>query len=97
MSSLLTFQRIPKVSPMYRDAEPSLIASDSYGIVEYTPQAYLPADLDKFFANFSRSQVGDRPVLESIDGGYLQTQVESFNYNGESVSLTLLICCHVLK
>jgi tripeptidyl-peptidase-1 len=58
---------------------------DSYGIVEYTPQAYLPSDLDKFFANFSESQVGDRPTLKSIDGGFLQTQNESFNFNGESV------------
>lgn len=72
---------------MYDDVELSLTATDSYGIVEYTPQAYLPADLDKFFANFSKSQVGDRPTLESIDGGYLQTEVKSFNYNGESVSL----------
>jgi hypothetical protein len=62
--------------------------SDSYGIVEYTPQAYLPGDLDMFFRNFSPSQVGQRPIFDSIDGGLLQTQVESFNYNGESVSLS---------
>ncbi|CZT04252.1 related to tripeptidyl-peptidase 1 precursor [Rhynchosporium graminicola] len=43
---------------------------DSYGIVEYTPQAYLPGDLDKFFANFSKSAIGQRPILASIDGGY---------------------------
>lgn len=60
--------------------------SDSYGIVEYTPQAYLPSDLDMFFRNFSPSQVGQRPIFDSIDGGILQTEVESFNYNGESVS-----------
>ena len=58
--------------------------ANSYGIVEYTPQAYLPSDLDMFFANYSPVQVGDRPIFDSIDGGVLQTIVESFNYNGES-------------
>lgn len=38
-------------------------------LVEYTPQAYVPSDLDKFFGNFSKSQIGERPVLKSIDGG----------------------------
>ncbi|EKG13511.1 Peptidase S8/S53 subtilisin/kexin/sedolisin [Macrophomina phaseolina MS6] len=57
---------------------------NSYGIVEYTPQSYLPSDLDLFFANFSREQIGDRPIFDSIDGGVLQTIDASFNYNGES-------------
>ncbi|KAJ8066000.1 hypothetical protein OCU04_005094 [Sclerotinia nivalis] len=57
---------------------------NSYGIVEYTPQAYLPADLDLFFGNFSPALVGSRPKFDSIDGGVLQTTVESFDYNGES-------------
>jgi tripeptidyl-peptidase-1 len=52
--------------------------------VEYTPQAYLPADLDMFFRNYSPSQVGERPILKSIDGGFLQTETESFDLNGES-------------
>lgn len=56
----------------------------SYGIVEYTPQAYLPGDLDLFFANFSSDLVGQRPIFDSVDGGVLQTIVESFSYNGES-------------
>jgi len=59
-------------------------SKNSYGIVEYTPQAYLPSDLDMFFKNFSSSQVGERPIFDSVDGGLLQTEVESFNYNGES-------------
>ncbi|KAH7346722.1 peptidase S8/S53 domain-containing protein [Rhexocercosporidium sp. MPI-PUGE-AT-0058] len=65
---------------------PNIIANpkNSYGIVEYTPQAYLPGDLDKFFANFTPSAVGQRPLLDSIDGGYLQTDRQSFAYNGES-------------
>ena len=28
--------------------------------------------------------MGDRPIFDSIDGGVLQTAVESFDYNGES-------------
>ncbi|KZT34095.1 subtilisin-like protein [Sistotremastrum suecicum HHB10207 ss-3] len=57
---------------------------NSYGITEFTPQSYLPADLDMFFKNFSKSQIGQRPNLISIDGGELQTIEESFNFNGES-------------
>lgn len=56
----------------------------SYGIVEYTPQAYLPADLDLFFTNFSSDLVGQRPDFAPIQGGVLQTIEESFNFNGES-------------
>jgi len=57
---------------------------NSYGIVEYTPQAYVPSDLDLFFANFSTRQVGNRPILDSIDGGVVQQTNKSFNFNGES-------------
>ncbi|KAL9623206.1 MAG: hypothetical protein Q9160_002521 [Pyrenula sp. 1 TL-2023] len=57
---------------------------NSYGIVEYTPQAYLPGDLDLFFRNFSPPLVGQRPIFDSIDGGVLQTTNESFQFNGES-------------
>lgn len=59
-------------------------AKNSYGIVEYTPQAYVPSDLDLFFTNFSTSQVGSRPILDSIDGGVVQQTNMSFDYNGES-------------
>lgn len=67
-------------------------SKNSYGIVEYTPQAYVPSDLDLFFANFSSKQVGERPILDSIDGGYPQQIDMSFDYNGESdlVGLTLV-------
>jgi len=57
---------------------------NSFGVVEYTPQAYVPADLDLFFQNFSKQQVGNRPVLKSIDGGYPQQDYMGFGYNGES-------------
>ena len=57
---------------------------NSYGIVEYTPQAYLQGDLDLFFANFSKAQVQRTPILDSIDGGVDQTSAQGFQYNGES-------------
>ena len=52
--------------------------------VEYTPQSYIPGDLDMFFKNFSSSQVGQRPVLKSIVGGALVTDEIGFGINGES-------------
>ncbi|KAF8317469.1 subtilisin-like protein [Clavulina sp. PMI_390] len=52
---------------------------NGYGIVEYTPQSYLPGDLDKFFGTYAPSLVHQRPVNTSIDGGVL-----SFDNNGES-------------
>lgn len=39
--------------------------------VEYTPQSHNPSDFDVFFGNYSKSQVGERPNLISIDGGSL--------------------------
>lgn len=56
---------------------------NSYGIVEYTPQAYVPSDLDLFFANFSTKQVGDRPITDLIDGATVQQIQQGFNYNGK--------------
>ncbi|MCJ1419206.1 hypothetical protein MMC32_005559 [Xylographa parallela] len=57
---------------------------NSYGIVEYTPQAFLQSDLNLFFANFSKFQVQKTPIFDSIDGGVDQTTDQSFDYNGES-------------
>ncbi|KAI4274946.1 MAG: hypothetical protein LQ337_003552 [Flavoplaca oasis] len=57
---------------------------NSYGIVEYTPQAYLQSDLDLFFANFSKNQVQRTPTLNSINGGVVQTNQQGFQFNGES-------------
>lgn len=70
-------------------------ASNSYGIVEYTPQSFLPGDLDKFFTNFSTKQIGQRPKLNSVDGGVLINYNQSFETNGESdldlqVAMTLI-------
>ena len=66
--------------PNEKEAAPG----NSYGIVEYTPQAYVPSDLDLFFGNFSPRAVGTRPILDSIDGGIVQQTNMSFNFNGES-------------
>lgn len=57
---------------------------NSYGIVEYTPQAYSGSDLDLFFRNYSKESIGVRPKTVSIDGGVVQTTMTGFNYNGES-------------
>ncbi|OJT01787.1 Aorsin [Trametes pubescens] len=63
---------------------PLATKKNSIGIVEYTPQAYNPSDLDLFFTNFSSSQVGQRPVMESIDGGTIDVGGGGFDINGES-------------
>ncbi|TKA24573.1 hypothetical protein B0A54_17540 [Friedmanniomyces endolithicus] len=48
------------------------------------PGAYVPSDLDLFFANFSQRSIGERPIFDSIDGGVNQQTNMSFNFNGES-------------
>ncbi|EIN08407.1 subtilisin-like protein [Punctularia strigosozonata HHB-11173 SS5] len=62
------------------------VATDrnTFGITEFTPQAFLASDLDLFFGNFSPSQVGTRPITVAIDGGTVQTTDQSFDFNGES-------------
>ena len=57
--------------------------SNSYGIVEYTPQSYVGSDLDLFFSNYSRNQVQKRPILDSIDGGFV-SDTYNINLNAES-------------
>ncbi|CCM05401.1 uncharacterized protein FIBRA_07617 [Fibroporia radiculosa] len=66
------------------DYDPLVPEKNSIAIVEYTPQAYVPSDLDMFFANFSKGQVGERPDMVSIDGGFIQSNQTGFDYNGES-------------
>ncbi|KAF9243183.1 peptidase S8/S53 domain-containing protein [Melanogaster broomeanus] len=57
---------------------------NTYGIVEYTPEAYLQTDLNMFAMNFSQGLYGKAPYMVSIDGGYAQTEYQGFEYNGES-------------
>ena len=61
------------------------LAKSSYGIVEYTPQAYLQSDLNLFYSNLAREiPSGTAPTFDSIDGGVDQTTTQSFDDNGES-------------
>ncbi|MCJ1435182.1 hypothetical protein MMC27_004553 [Xylographa pallens] len=61
------------------------LASSSYGIVEYTPEAYIQTDLNLFYSTLAREiPQGTAPVLDSIDGGVNQQTTQSFNDNGES-------------
>ncbi|KAJ3981324.1 subtilisin-like protein [Lentinula detonsa] len=66
------------------DFNPVSLDTNSYGIVEFTPQAFLAGDLDLFFSNFSPSLVGVRPKTVLIDGAVVQTTNQSFDFNGES-------------
>ncbi|KAJ8520505.1 hypothetical protein ONZ45_g2694 [Pleurotus djamor] len=63
---------------------PQATDKNSFGVVEYTPQAFLQSDLDMFHFNYSREIMGKTPDYHSIVGGVLQTQVQNFAYNGES-------------
>ncbi|KAG6829789.1 hypothetical protein H0H92_003444 [Tricholoma furcatifolium] len=66
------------------DYTPVATKKNSYGIVEFTPQAFLQGDLDLFFRNFSPSLVGVSPKIVLIDGAIVQTTNQSFDFNGES-------------
>lgn len=44
----------------------------------------MPSDLDLFFKNFTPKAVGERPILDSIDGGIVQQNYTGFDFNGES-------------
>ncbi|KAL9119180.1 MAG: hypothetical protein Q9187_004267 [Circinaria calcarea] len=61
------------------------LAKSSYGIVEYTPQAFLQSDLNLFYSNLAREiPSGTAPIFASIDGGVAQTTTQSFRNNAES-------------
>jgi hypothetical protein len=45
-----------------------VVKGNTLGIVEYTPESYLPSDLDLFFKTYEPAAVGERPVFDSIDG-----------------------------
>lgn len=60
------------------------VANNTIGVVEYTPQAFLQADMDLWFNQFSPNQVGTIPDTKLIDGAIVQTQNQSFQFNGES-------------
>lgn len=43
------------------------VKNNSLGVVEYTPQAFLQADMDMWFKQFSPSQIGQAPNQNLID------------------------------
>ncbi|OCH91088.1 subtilisin-like protein [Obba rivulosa] len=76
---------LPCLRALYGFEYTPLAASEnSLGIVEYTPNVYIPSDLDQFFKNYSKSQVGERPVLVSIDGGSIDINETDINFLAES-------------
>ncbi|KAK1238142.1 hypothetical protein MKX08_002721 [Trichoderma sp. CBMAI-0020] len=58
--------------------------SNTFGIYEIAWMTWLPEDLDKFFGLFQQDLVGQRPVVDPIDGGYLQTNYNSTPFNLEA-------------
>ncbi|EON95925.1 putative subtilisin-like protein [Phaeoacremonium minimum UCRPA7] len=59
-------------------------ANNTLGIVEYTPQAFLQKDLNLYFQQFETRLDGKSPIVQLLDNGVLQTQNQSFSFNGES-------------
>lgn len=62
----------------------SVNTSNTFGIYEIAWMTWLPEDLDKFFGLFQPDLVGQRPVVDPIDGGYLQTNYNSTPFNLEA-------------
>ena len=60
------------------------VEGNSFGVAEFTPQAYIPADLDIFFSNFSDKLVGERPNTKYVQGAIVQQQNKSCGFNCES-------------
>lgn len=57
----------------------------SYGVVEYTPQAYVQGDLDLFYSALEpQIAAGTGPIIDLIDGAVVQTDEQDFGVNGES-------------
>lgn len=70
---------------LYKMPEGSLSSkNNTLGIVEYTPQAFLQSDLDMFSQEFSPKQNNKPPVVTLLDNAVVQTQNQSFSFNGES-------------
>jgi len=57
--------------------------SNTFGVYEPAWMTWLPDDLDEFFGLFQPNLVGQRPVIERIDGGYLQTTFNLSIFNLE--------------
>ncbi|KAH9942399.1 subtilisin-like protein [Epithele typhae] len=57
---------------------------NAVGVVELTTQTYTPKDLDIFFKKYAPDVVGQRPVLNSINGGKINASETNINLIGES-------------
>ncbi|WYZ39383.1 hypothetical protein EsH8_III_001297 [Colletotrichum jinshuiense] len=70
---------------LYATPHGSLKASNNtLGIVEYTPQAFLQSDLDMYFNEFEPRLKGKTPIVSLVGNAVIQTQNQSFRFNGES-------------
>jgi tripeptidyl-peptidase-1 len=57
---------------------------NSFGIYEQAWQTWLPSDLDSFFTLFAPELKGKRPIMELVDGGYTQTELQNRAFNTEA-------------
>lgn len=58
---------------------------NSFGIVEYSPNTYIEADLDAFFGNYTPAAVGQRPIFKPVNSGSIDIDdPTNFNNNGKS-------------
>ncbi|KAH8812857.1 peptidase S8/S53 domain-containing protein [Xylogone sp. PMI_703] len=62
-------------------------SQNSYGVVEFAPQAYSQADLDLFFNTYTEVPAGTSPVYLPIDGGYLATGDDSSTLGESNLDL----------
>ena len=56
--------------------------NNSFGVFQLAWVTWRPEDLDSFFSRYQPELVGRRPVVEKIDGGYLQ-----YDYNVTAFNL----------
>ncbi|KAF3797037.1 Aorsin [Colletotrichum gloeosporioides] len=59
-------------------------SNNTLGIVEYTPQAFLQSDLDMYFKEFEPRLEKTPPIVTLVGNAVVQTQNQSFRFNGES-------------
>ncbi|KAK6069361.1 alkaline serine protease [Seiridium cupressi] len=57
--------------------------NNSFGIYQPAGVTWLAEDMDLFFSRWQPSLVGKRPEVQSIDGGYMQTEVQIAPFNLE--------------
>jgi len=58
-------------------------ANNLFGIYQQAYMTWLADDLDLFFERFEPDLIGNRPVVEPIAGGYMQTEVNITPFNLE--------------